>query len=226
MSLAAIIPVREGSTRIKNKNSRTFASKNLLQIKIEQLKRISSIDEIIVSTDSDLMIDIAVSNGVSYRKRPKEYCDEKSKSFNQVVNYIASNEINTEDIIWAPCVCPLLKDESIIKGILNYTNIKKGNIIADSVISASLIKEYIFDEKGPVNFSVNKHVPSQLLPNWHVVHNGFFIAARLNMVKWGFVYGPNPFIVEISKEESIDIDDMYDFKIAEYLYNSNIKEKF
>ena len=39
MTLKAIIPVRSGSTRVKNKNIRPFAGDSLLAIKIKQLKR-------------------------------------------------------------------------------------------------------------------------------------------------------------------------------------------
>ena len=50
--LTAIVPVRQGSQRIKNKNFKDFTGKNLLRIKLEVLKRIDIIDSIVVNTDS------------------------------------------------------------------------------------------------------------------------------------------------------------------------------
>ena len=38
--ITAIVPVRKGSERIKNKNLKKFAGKNLLRIKLEMLKKI------------------------------------------------------------------------------------------------------------------------------------------------------------------------------------------
>lgn len=218
MSITAVIPVRGGSTRIANKNMRPFAGSSLLEVKIEQLKRIKEIDSIIVSSDSQTMLDMAVAHGVIPKKRPDEYCDEKSKSFNEVVQYIASEEVETEDMIWIPCVCPLLSDKSLKNGIQLFSQIKDGSLDADSIVSARLLKEYVFDEKGPINFSVEHHVPSQRLPNWHTIQNGFFIAKRADMEKWRFVYGPKPYLVEISKLEAIDIDEMVEFEMAEFLY--------
>ena len=48
------IPVRAGSTRLKNKNVAPFAGTNLLINKINQLKLVSEITKIVVSSDSDL----------------------------------------------------------------------------------------------------------------------------------------------------------------------------
>lgn len=218
MSLTAVIPVRGGSTRIKDKNIRPFAGSSLLELKIEQLKRIPGIDEILISSDSDIMLEIGRRQRVLTAKRPDEYCDEKSRSFNEVVEYIASEEVHTEDMMWVPCVCPLLEDESIQRGLELFDKIKEGSLDADSVVSARILKEYVFDEKGPINFSVEHHVPSQHLPNWHTIQNGFFIARRADMEKWRFVYGPNPCLYEISKYEAIDIDDMIEYEMAEFLY--------
>ena len=49
----AIIPIRKNSQRIKNKNFINFyKGKSLLELKIEQLKKVNEIDEIVVSSDS------------------------------------------------------------------------------------------------------------------------------------------------------------------------------
>ena len=45
--LVAVIPVRKGSQRVKNKNFKPFGSKNLLIHKIETLKKLDFLDEII-----------------------------------------------------------------------------------------------------------------------------------------------------------------------------------
>ena len=44
--ITAIVPVKKGSQRIKNKNLKKFAGKNLLKIKLEMLKKIDVIDNI------------------------------------------------------------------------------------------------------------------------------------------------------------------------------------
>ena len=90
MSITAIIPVREGSRRLKNKNVAPFAGTNLLINKINQLKQVKEISNIVVSSDSDLMLSMAKSQGVDIHKRAIEFCDEKSKTFGEVVSHIWS----------------------------------------------------------------------------------------------------------------------------------------
>lgn len=216
MRITAVIPVRGGSTRLKNKNIRPFADSSLLEIKINQLKKVEKIDRIVVSSDSDEMLALAERMGVVASKRPREYCDEKSKTFNEVVEYIARNQVDSEVMMWVPCVCPLLSGSRILEGINRFEKILLGEIEGDSVVTAKLIKEYIFDESGPVNFDVDYHVPSQQLPAWHIITNGFFIARRKDMEEWKFVYGKRPILCEVDKLEAIDIDDEIDFRMAEY----------
>ena len=51
LKIAAIIPVRKNSKRLKNKTFYLFQNKSLLELKIEQLKRIKFIHKIVVSSD-------------------------------------------------------------------------------------------------------------------------------------------------------------------------------
>ena len=51
--ITAIIPVRKNSKRLKNKNFLPFIKKkSLLELKIDQLKKVKYIDRIVVSSDS------------------------------------------------------------------------------------------------------------------------------------------------------------------------------
>ncbi len=218
LKITAVIPVRAGSTRVKNKNIRPFADSSLLEIKIEQLKAIPEIDQIIVSSDSDEMLKVASEHGAIPKKRPIDYSDEKSKTFNDVVCYIASEEVDTEVMIWVPCVCPMVSAEKIREGIDMYLKQQKGQLPGNGVCTARLIKEYLYGENGPVNFSIEHHVKSQDLPNWHYITNGFFIAKKKEMIEWRFVYGPQPLFCEVNQFECVDIDDQADFELAEIIY--------
>lgn len=71
--LTAIIPVRAGSQRVKNKNFKKFANTSLLEIKIKLLKKIKDIDEIIVSSDSLRILDFAKKLRVKTHVREKYF---------------------------------------------------------------------------------------------------------------------------------------------------------
>lgn len=216
MKITAIIPVRAGSVRVKNKNIAPFAGSSLLEIKIKQLQSIGRVDNVLVSSDSEDMLNISERAGCLVRKRPYEYCDEKTKTFNEVCEYVATSAPG-DLLIWAPCVCPNCDDKCFNRGIDDYF-LKTQTGEYDSVISGKLFKEYLFDEKGPHNYIADKHVKSQDLPNWHTIVNGFYIAPRDLMIQRKYFYGFKPYISILSKSEAVDIDDPLDFEFAEFVY--------
>lgn len=139
-TITAIIPVRAGSTRLKNKNVAPFAGTNLLINKINQLKLVSEITRIVVSSDSDLMLEMAKSAGADIHKRAPEYCDEKTKTFGEVVRHIAES-VNGDTILWATCTSPLVFPKDY-KGAIQayYKALEEGY---DSLMSVESFKRYI-----------------------------------------------------------------------------------
>lgn len=56
MKIKALVAVRSGSQRVVNKNIRPFAGSTLLEVKLNQLKRIPNLDGIIVNSNDDQML--------------------------------------------------------------------------------------------------------------------------------------------------------------------------
>ncbi|MDR1398167.1 MAG: hypothetical protein LBJ14_10630 [Desulfarculales bacterium] len=217
-NLTAIIAARKGSIRLPNKHILEFGDSNILIRKIRQLKEVPSIDSIIVSTDCDIMLEMARSEGVETHVRPPEYCDEKTKNYAELVAYLASS-FETENILWAPCVCPLVDAPFYVDAIRKYKELVLETHQYDGVISAYSFKEFLWDGKKPLNFGLGRtgHRRSQDLPEWSVIINAFFIAPREKMIEWEFHFGLNSYLYIVPKEKSIDIDTSLDFKIAKAL---------
>jgi CMP-N-acetylneuraminic acid synthetase len=208
----AIIPVRKGSRRLKNKNITPFGGKTLLTYKIDQLKQVSAITSIVVSSDSDQMLEMAVQRGVMTHRRTEEYCDEKTKPFGVVVAHVCEN-VSGKHVIWATCTSPLVEPDDYVDAIRVY-----GDKLAegyDSLMSVEPFRRYIWDENGPLNYELGiKHVPSQELPVYYRVTDGILIAPREQMIAWKYFHGPKPFKYSLSKRASIDIDDRLDLECA------------
>tara|TARA_B110000027_G_C16010802_1_gene251879 strand:+ start:173 stop:850 length:678 start_codon:yes stop_codon:yes gene_type:complete len=215
----AIIPVRAGSRRLKNKNIAPFNGTNLLINKINQLKNVSSISKIVVSSDSDEMLEMAKNENVEIHKRSWEYCDEKTKSFGEVVAHIADS-VEGDNIVWATCTSPLVLPDSYQKAINLYEeNVLKAKI-NDSLITVEPFKRYMWDDNGPLNYKLGiNHVPSQQLPVFYFVTDGILIAERKNMIKWNYFHGTNPYKMELEKRECVDIDDLLDLEKAKAWLN-------
>lgn len=58
MKITAVIPIRSGSQRVKDKNHRPFANTTLMENKIEMLLNVPELDSIIVNTNSEEAIEI------------------------------------------------------------------------------------------------------------------------------------------------------------------------
>lgn len=211
-SITAVIPVRAGSRRLKNKNISPFAGTNLLINKIEQLKKVEEIDRIVVSSDSDLMLEMAAKAGALTHKRAPEYCDEKTKTFGEVVRHIAESVEGT-DILWATCTSPLVFPKDYKAAIAEYYPALEQGF--DSLMSVESFKRYVWTEEGPLNYELGiKHVPSQQLPTMYFVTDGILLAPREKMIEWSYFHGSHPYKFVVDKRTACDIDDGLDLACA------------
>ena len=105
--IVALIPIREGSERIKNKNFIDFAGRrSLLDIKIHHLKQAGCFDRIYISSDSDRAKQIAKENGIDFLERATEMC-QSSVVWADVVEHIMNTIPGNPIVIWALATSPL-----------------------------------------------------------------------------------------------------------------------
>ena len=210
MKLTAIIPVRAGSQRVKNKNIKPFANTTLLDIKIETLKKVQGIDDIIVSSDSQEMLKIAEEHDVNVHVR-----DE----------YFASNEVNNSDfmqnlstivdeghIMYSPCTSPLLSSETITEIVSKYKNNKLRNIV-----TVTTQKHHMWLNGKPLNYDPTNAPNSQDLPDIYSINYGCCILSKDDLYKHKNVVVEPTFHIT-NEIESIDIDTEFDFIVAEFVY--------
>ena len=116
--ISAIIPVKANSSRLPGKNILPFGKSNLLLHKIEQLKQVEDLYEIIVSSDSDTMLEIAEKAGVKAIKRPEQYANE-SVPFGCFLDYVC-DICSGDHIMWACATSPLVEPSLYRKAIKTY----------------------------------------------------------------------------------------------------------
>ena len=161
MIITAVVPIRKGSQRIKNKNFRPFAFSSLLEIKLRALKEIDEIDNIIVNTDSEKAIEIAKKNGVNFFKRDEYYASSNCINTEHWKNLADTTE--TDFLMHCPCTAPLIKKETY-KNIISIfkTALKNGY---DSINTVSQVKEFLWLNNKPINYEINNVPNSQNLPD-------------------------------------------------------------
>lgn len=210
-SLTAVVPVKAHSSRLPGKNLLPFGGTNLLLHKIEQLKQVEEVDDIVVSSDSDEMLKMAEEAGVTALKRPKEYADE-SVPFGMFLEYL-SNILPNDHVMWACVTSPLVEPWLYRRAIKLYFEGLEGEF--DSLITVEPMRTYFMDEDGPLNFETGlAHKNSERLnPVYHFT-NGINIAPKKKLAEWHYNYGSNPYRLMVGKREAVDIDDAYDYACA------------
>lgn len=213
MKIKALVAVRSGSQRVVNKNIRPFAGSSLLEIKLNQLKRIPNIDGIVVNSNDDKMLEIASNMGCEVVKRD-EYYASNQVSMSEVYRNMAEN-VNADVIAYINATNPLLNDRTIVQAIENY---KKNISQYDSLNSAHLIKEFLFKENLPINYDLRHQPRSQDLPDISALNFAINIISREKMIECKNVVGYKPNIYIIDEVEATDIDNPIDFDFAEFVY--------
>ena len=211
MKITAVVPVRKGSVRVKNKNLKPFAGSNLLKIKLEPLKAIQSIDEIVVSSDCDEMLKIAEDCGVKTHSREKYYASSDATNSEFFKNLAES--IDCEHFLYAPVTCPLISNETYYECISKYKQGKMRNIV-----TVAPVKHHMWLDGKPLNYDVAKSPNSQDLPDIYQITYGICIIEKGLMTQSQNVVSQNPKFYVLDEIESVDIDTEFDFMITKMVY--------
>ncbi len=216
--LTALVPVRKGSQRVKDKNIKNFGGTSLLELKIKNLKKISLIDEIIVNSDSDDMLDIGKKLGTKTFKR-SEYFASSTVNNSEFFQHIAENT-NTDVIMYSPVTCPFIKTETYNQAIKKFNNFNEEH---DSLMTTFYVHHHMWLNNKPINYDPKNSPNSQDLPPIMGLSYAISIIPRDLMIKRRNVVGNKPYFLPLFDEESIDIDTELEFSFAEHIYK---KKKF
>ncbi len=208
----AMVPVRAGSTRVPNKNTRPFGDTSLLQLKLKLLKKVKGIDEIVVSTDCEISADIAFKNGAKVQWRNKYYA---GSNVTNDQHWLHIAETTPGDIVFlAQVTSPLLRVRSMQDSLNSFLS----SDIYDSINSVSTEKKFLWKNGKPINYDINVTPKSQDLPDIVSLNFAITIIKKQKMIERKNVVGYKPTFFELDKVEALDVDDLIDFKIGELMY--------
>ena len=211
--ITVVVPVRKGSQRVKNKNFKPFADSNLLKIKLDVLKQVDVIDEIVVITDSNIAMEIADEYDVSKCIREDYYASSECNN-SEFFQNIAENT-DTDYIIYSPCTAPLIKVDTYYDFINRFRNAKDRY---DSLTTGTDIKQHLWFKEKPMNYKPSDSPNTQDLPDIVSLTYGISIISKENMIKHRNVVGKKPLFYKLDDFEAIDIDNPIDFEFAEFIY--------
>ena len=212
-----ILPIKEQSTRVHDKNFRPFHNElSLSEIKIRQLLDNFIKSDIVVIGDGDRSKGLAKIHKVDYLS-DKDY----SHDFLSAIRYWFTQITDDDCIMTTFVTSPLFNYyEEIIRVWTNCNLYGKG---CDSIFSASSFNHFITDESGtPMNFQYGYyHQTSDKLPNWVTMDWSCFIIDGKVAREAKYVVGRTPKIF-LQPKPSVDIDIEEDFELAQWYYQKKL----
>lgn len=215
--ISALVPIKQHSERLKNKNFKVFGGEPLYHHVLSKLQAIDCIDRIIINTDSEEIIKTSKNrySKVVIIERP-EHIKGNEITMNTLIEYDLQ-QITGEHFLQTHVTNPLLKKETIEEAIKCYFENLKTN---DALISVTSLKKRIYNhELVPINHDNEVLEMTQNLPEILIENSNLFLFSRTSFSanKMSRV-GKNPFAFRMSEMEGIDIDTIDDFILAELIY--------
>ena len=215
MKLAALVPMRHHSQRVPAKNYRMMAGKPLFHHIVETLLSVPLIDQVVVDTDSQPIIDGLRKNFPKVRiiRRP-EILSADDVPMNDILLY-DTEQVEADYYLQTHSTNPLLRRETVSKAIqtflVDYPN-------HDSLFSVTRWQTRLYDRNGKaINHDPAVLLQTQDLPPVYEENSCLYLFTRDNLLKRHHRIGEKPAMFEIDAGEAWDIDNELDFEICNFL---------
>jgi CMP-N-acetylneuraminic acid synthetase len=229
LNTIAFIFARGGSKGLPGKNIKMFFGKPLIAWSIEHAKKVKSIHRVIVSTDSNEIAKIAKKFGAEVPfLRPKEISKDDSPewmAWRHALSFLKETEGGMPEImISIPATAPLRRVVDI-KNCLNL--FKKGNVDTVIAITKARRNPYFNIVKKKQNGYIDlvsrptkKIYRRQDSPLVYDMTTVAFVTDPQFIMQNKSIFNGRVKAVEVPVDASIDIDSLFDFKMAEFFFKN------
>jgi CMP-N-acetylneuraminic acid synthetase len=193
----------------------------LLHLKLEQLLEVSWDLKIVLSTDDEEVINVGESfksSRIIIDRRPEHLCLSTTK-VQDLIMYVPQI-ISTDHVFWLHTTTPFVGKNIYEEALRKYfLKIEEGY---DSIMSVSKLQSFLWDDekKKIINFDRDeiKYPQTQDLDPLYEINHAFYAMSIKNYLKYEDRIGVLPYLFELNKGQSIDIDWQEDFELAEMVY--------
>lgn len=203
------------SERVPKKNMRLLCGRPLFHWILDALNESGVVDEVIINTDSNEIAESARKNfDVTIHMRPNYLMDIQSDEAYQIMAYDLKHT-DGEYFIQSHSTNPLVKGKTIREAVeVFFKNTEK----YDSLFSVTALQTRLYNENcKPMNHEPNKLIKTQNLPVIYEENSCFYIFSRRIFNKVKNRIGNKPCLFPINRYEAVDIDEEFDFLLAETL---------
>ena len=217
MKVAATIPIKSNSTRVKNKNFRLLGGKPLYEYIIDHCIQAECFDDIYVDTDSAEINSYCTENQIICIKRKPELTLDTANG-NDVFHYDIDFVGHYDFYFQLYATAPFLKPETIRECVNKLTHSSK----YDSILTATEEYGWFWHKEQPVNYQPNILPRSQDATPVIKETTGLYGISKRAYTRYRCRVGATPYFYIIrDRKESIDLDTYEDFKEIEQYFISN-----
>lgn len=216
--IVALVPMRHQSERVKGKNYRSFGGIPLYHHIIHSLLDCGRVTSIVIDTDSPWIRDDAA------RHFPTVTCIARPTAL--LGGDVPMNRILLHDtsVVAAPYYLqthstnPLLRPATIARAVDAFLNAVPAY---DSLFSVTARHTRLWDSAGrPLNHDPKVLLRTQDLPPVYEENSNLYLFSAASLRQQGNRIGERPLLFEIPAREALDIDEEFDFQLAELVYHA------
>lgn len=220
----AVIPAREGSKGVVNKNLKNFNGDPLIGRCINRINDSKSFEKIIVTSDGADILKIAEDYGSEiYLRTNNNDSNDSVMTDAPMLSFLKTLSADKlpEFVFMIQCTAPFIEPKTYRDAVSLLKQNPDSTVFAAQDAHQFLWKENKENKVHgwkPINHPFDKRVGRQFIEDIQVHETGAFYGFRTkNFIESGFRFFNTAYPVLISKTESIDINDDDDWNFAEYV---------
>jgi CMP-N-acetylneuraminic acid synthetase len=216
--ITALVPMRHNSERVPGKNYRPFAGRLLYHHIIGNLLDCPLIHEVVIDTDSPVIMDDAKKHFPSVRvlERPQHLRAGTTPMNDVLLNVIG--QVDSDFYLQTHSTNPLLCSETVTRAINDFLT---SYPVYDSLFAVTRLQTRLWDGlTRAVNHNPAILLRTQDLPPIYEENSNLYIFSRDTLESEHNRIGRRPLMFEVDRLEAWDIDEEIDFRVAEFLYHA------
>lgn len=225
MKILGIILARGGSKRIPNKNRKLLGGKPLFYWSIDSVKNIQTICDVVLSTDDREIIKLSQDQEVKVPGiRPPELSSDQSSSVDaciHILDWYERNISEVDGVLLLQPTSPFRSKKTVMDGIIKFEKDIDATVIAVSKITNQTKNYFKIKDDSLIDISNNK-INDTVQDIYRVNGSLYIISPKKLREEKSFFSGKLKPIIINSEFESIDIDTVLDFEIAEYIFSKGL----
>ncbi|MCR6513568.1 MAG: cytidylyltransferase domain-containing protein [Clostridium sp.] len=214
--ILGIIPARSGSKGIKDKNIKPLLGEPLIKYTIDAALNSNMIDDLIVSTDSKTYANISKELGAKVPFLREDYlASDEAKTSDVIIDILEKINEDYDYFILLQPTSPLRNENHIKEAIKLGVDSECDSVVSVCEVDHSpMIMNTLDEDLGLFNFikSSNRRQDNE---KFYRINGAIYISKVNHYKKTKDFYLENSKAYIMDRRDSIDIDDILDFQIAE-----------